>query len=116
MEHHRIVIADCCMKREIKKISDFLRRKPLTDREVLVLSIYQIAMNILFNVALIQFQVAYRLFAWLLYDDVSNNIISQMAIFINFLFLIQIVESIKDFIHTLRCKCDCISHLEAVSN
>lgn len=102
------------MKQEIKKFSNFLVRKSLTDREVLLLAIYQIAMNILIDVALLQFKVAYRLFAWLLYDVVSNNIILHMAIFLNFLILIQIIENIKEFIHTLRCKCDYREHPELV--
>lgn len=112
MEDHYIVIADCCMKQEIKKFSNFLVRKPLTDREVLLLAIYQIAMNIFVDVVLLQFKVAYHIFAWLLCDVVSNNIIFHMAIFLNLLILIKIVESIKEFIHTLRCKCDYREHPE----
>jgi len=111
MEDH-IVIADCCMKQEIKKFTDFLVRKPLTDREVLLLAVYQFAMNIVIDIALLQFQVAYRLFAWLLYGIVSNNIIFHLALFMNILILIQIIESIKEFIHTLRCKCDYREHPE----
>ena len=100
------------MKQEIKKFTDFLVRKPLTDREVLLLAIYQIATNILIDIALLQFKVAYSLFAWLLEGVLSNNVIFHMAIFLNFLILIQMIENIKEFIHTLRCKCDYREHPE----
>jgi hypothetical protein len=112
MEDQHIVIADCCMKQEIKKFSDFLVQKPMTDREVLVLAIYQLATNILIDLALIQFKVAYRLFVWLLYGVFSNNVIFHLAIFLNFLILIQIVENIKEFVHTMRCQCDYREHPE----
>lgn len=112
MEDHHIVIADCCLKQEIKKFTDFLVRKPLTDREVLLLAVYQFVMNIMVDIALLQFKVAYSLFAWLLEGVLSNNVIFHMAIFLNFLILIQMIENIKEFIHTLRCKCDYREHPE----
>lgn len=113
MEDH-IVIADCCMKQEIKKFSDFLVQKPLTDREVFLLAIYQFAINILMDIVIIHFHLIYRGLLWLLDRLVSNNIILMVALFLNSLVLIQMIETIKEFIHTLRCRCDYREHPELV--
>ena len=103
---NNIVIADCCFKQRVKKFSGFLGQKPLTEHEALLVCVYQFAMNVLVDMALIRFKVAYHGLLWLLENVVSNNIIFHMALFLNSLILIQLFESIKEFIHTVRCKCE----------
>jgi len=102
----RIFIADCCLKQEVKKISDFLAQKPLTDREALLLCAYQIAMNIMIDIAIIRFNLTYLGLFWLLENIFPNKFILLGGLFLNSLILIQLVEVIMEFIHTLRCKCD----------
>ena len=101
-----IFIADCCLKQEVKKFSDFLAQKPLTDREVLLICVYQFTMTILIDIALIRFQMTYLGLFWLLENIISNKFILLGALFLNSLILIQLVEVIMEFIHTLRCKCE----------
>ena len=101
-----IVIAECCLKQKVKKFSDFLGQKPLTDRQALLLCIYQFAMNVLVDIALIRFKLTYLGLFWLLENIISNNIIFHMALFLNSLILIQLFQVIKEFIQTLCCKCD----------
>jgi hypothetical protein len=101
-----IFIADCCLKQQIKNFSDLLGRKRLTDREALLLCAYQIAMNIMIDIAIIRFKLTYLGLFWLLENIFSNKLILLGALFLNSLIIIQVVECIKEFIHTLRCKCE----------
>lgn len=106
MEEQRIVIADCCMKQQVKKFLDFLAQKPLTENELRLLCVYQFVMHLFIDFNIMYFQLAYRGADWLLADLVSRHFIIVTAIFVDTLLLIQMIENTKDIIHAWRCKCD----------
>jgi hypothetical protein len=114
----RVVIADCCLKQQIKKISELFAQKKLSYGEIRMLCVCQIFANILVMMAIIQFQLTYRLLDWVLANIVSDDyhIISSASVFMNMMFLIQLIENIKEIVRALRCNCDYRSHIESGLN
>lgn len=111
-EDQFIMLDDCCMKPTVKKFVKFLNRKPLTDNEALMICIYHFVFSITLNLSIIQYRFVSRWLEWSNPGLLSSLMITHIAIFANILILIEIIQNIKDMIHTLSCKCDYRQHPE----
>ena len=92
----------------MKKLIKHLLQYSFTDTEALLLCIYQLAVFIVMCMAIIKFQIVTYYFEWMFDGLISNNtiIMANINVFINILFLIQIIENIKEVVVAFLCNCD----------
>jgi hypothetical protein len=107
-----IMMDDCCMKSTIKKFVKFLKHKPLTNDQALMIYVYHFLFSITLNLSIIQYRFVSRWLEWANPGLLSSLMITHIAIFVNILILIEMIENIKEMIHTVSCKCDYRQHPE----
>jgi hypothetical protein len=114
MDEQYIMMDECCMKKTMKDLVKTVINKSLTDVEALLLCVYQMTLLTTICLGIIQFQIVARCLVWILVGVIPNHIIIMTTIFINIMFLIQIIENIRELVVAFLCKCDHRQHPELV--
>jgi hypothetical protein len=109
-EHHmddedRCELPDCCKKKTIRDFIYNICNIKLIRKEVLMLCIGQFTINIVFCFCAISYQCASQLLTWAFADNVEKKYITLMALFINSMIILLILDEIGKFIKILACRC-----------
>ena len=107
-----IMLDDCCLKQTIQKFTKSLISKQLTEPEARKICIYDFIISSTTYVVIIQFKMVKGVMTCVCADIFSIHFIRLMALFINIMLIIRMVENFKEFIKALQCKCDYRQHPE----
>lgn len=104
-----ILPSDCCMKQQIQKMIRPLTSHTLTETELKCIAIWELLLSITFCFCIIQFELVAS-FLENVMKDTQQQI--MVALFLNTLIFVQMVDTIKEVWQALVCECDYRRHPE----
>jgi hypothetical protein len=107
-----IMMDDCCMKKTVKDLTKTWVDNSLTDREVVLVCIYQGAITSALCFAIIEYQIAARCLSWAFIEFITMKFIIMLSLFINTMIVLQTIQNLQMVAYALACKCDYREHPE----
>ena len=101
----RSLLADCCMKKQIKENIKYWIRKPLTYIETILLCVYQFIVMMTIIVSIYKFSVVELCLTWLFENILPENLIKLIALILNSMLALQLFDEIWRIILAFLCKC-----------
>jgi len=114
MDEQYIMMDECCMKKTMKDLVKTVLNKSLTDVEALLLCMYQMTLLTTICLGIIQSQIVAGCLTWAAAGLISNHIIIMTTLFIHIMFVIQIIENMKEVVVAVLCECDHRQHPELI--
>jgi hypothetical protein len=104
-EQH-IMMNNCCPKETVKKVAKYFTNKTMTDIEAILIVAYATTISVSTCAAIIQFKFVARFLTWIFTGFLSHTMIIMIAVFVNIIIILQMIDCIKEMLHAIWCKCE----------
>ena len=96
---------DCCMKKTIKRIINYLVYKPLTYIESVMLCIYKFILMMTLLTIAVQYNMVEFCLRWIFVNILSENLIGLFSLIINAIIVMGLFDEIWQITEAFLCKC-----------